>query len=213
MKVGLIIVPRRIGRIHLLRQVQKDKIIDYAKATHELFQYGSDITILFHDAHVEVPEKFSWIVTDCLKKCIKPLNNSIYEKWCEFYESDKGKISIWPLVPPKDIFQKDNLKVVKRKAILSFLYLVNNHKENAGNKFIKIGLDMDYVNKTNSYRQEHYWQRQVNTIDHFIQSTKFWRMIYDGTLSSIVISSPWIRTFGKARKTVRYCSLRKKVTP
>ena len=164
----------------------KDKIIDYAKATHELFQYGSDITILFHDAHVEVPEKFSWIVTDCLKKCIKPLNNSIYEKWCEFYESDKGKISIWPLVPPKDIFQKDNLKVVKRKAILSFLYLVNNHKENAGNKFIKIGLDMDYVNKTNSYRQEHYWQRQVNTIDHFIQSTKFWRMLYDGTVDLFV---------------------------
>ena len=164
----------------------KDKIIDYAKATHELFQYGSDITILFHDAHVEVPEKFSWIVTDCLKKCIKPLNNSIYEKWCEFYESDKGKISIWPLVPPKDIFQKDNLKVVKRKAILSFLYLVNNHKENAGNKFIKIGLDMDYVNKTNSYRQEHYWQRQVNTIDHFIQRSKFWRMLYDGTVDLFV---------------------------
>ena len=89
-------------------------------------------------------------------------------------------------MPPKDIFQKDNLKVVKRKAILSFLYLVNNHKENAGNKFIKIGLDMDYVNKTNSYRQEHYWQRQVNTIDHFIQSTKFWRMLYDGTVDLFV---------------------------
>ena len=164
----------------------KDKILDYAKAVHELFQYGSDITILFHDAHVEVPEKFSWIVTDCLKKCITPLNKSVYEKWREFYESDKGEISIWPLVPPKDVFQKDNLKVVKRKAILSFLYLVNNHKENAGNKFIKIGLDMDYVNKTNSYRQEHYWQRQVNTIDHFIQSTKFWRMLYDGTVDLFV---------------------------
>ena len=45
---------------------------------------------------------------------------------------------------------------------------------------------MDYVNKTNSYRQEHYWQRQVNTIDHFIQSTKFWRMLYDGTVDLFV---------------------------
>ena len=164
----------------------KDKIIDFAKAVHDVLHYGAGCNNIFINAKVEVPEKFSWIVEDCLKKCIPPLKKCIYDEWTKFYESDKGKISYWPLVPPQDVLQKDNLKVIKRKAILSFLYLVNDHSKNAGNKFIKIGLDMDYVNKTNSYRQEHYWQRQVNTIDHFIQSTKLWRMIYDGTVDLFV---------------------------
>jgi hypothetical protein len=164
----------------------KDKIIDFAKAVHDVLHYGAGCNNIFINAKVEVPEKFSWIVEDCLKKCIPPLKKCIYDEWTKFYESDKGKISIWPLVPSQDVLQKDNLKVIKRKAILSFLYLVNDHSKNAGNKFIKIGYDMDYVNKTKSYRQEHYWQRQVLNMDHTWQRSKLWRTIYEGTVDVLI---------------------------
>ena len=45
---------------------------------------------------------------------------------------------------------------------------------------------MDYVNKTNSYRQEHYWKRQILNMDHTWQRFKLWRTLYEGTVDALI---------------------------
>ena len=164
----------------------KDNIDSYAKALYAVLHYGAEGNYLFDNPIVDVPEKFSWIVFDCLKECTKPLNDSYYSKWLKMYESGYDEFTKRLSMPEDDIYHESNLTIIKRKVILSFLYLVNKHEKNAGNKFIKIGYNMDYVNKTNSYRQEHYWKRQILNMDHTWQRFKLWRTLYEGTVDALI---------------------------
>ena len=163
----------------------KDNIDSYAKALYAVLHYGAEGNYLFDNPIVDVPEKFSWIVDDCLKECTKPLDG-YYSKWVKMYESGYDEFTKRLSMPEDDIYHESNLTIIKRKVILSFLYLVNKHEKNAGNKFIKIGYNMDYVNKTNSYRQEHYWKRQILNMDHTWQRFKLWRTLYEGTVDALI---------------------------
>ena len=85
----------------------------------------------------------------------------------------------------EDFFSMSNKIVVKRKLILAFLYNVGHARFNLMNKYIKVDYEFDKIKKTHVLKQDYYWKRQVDIIDHKVQKSKLLRAIWEHSGISI----------------------------
>jgi hypothetical protein len=85
-----------------------------------------------------------------------------------------------------DFFSKYNRIVVKRKLILAFLFNVAHEDFNLMDKYIKVKITkMDKIRDTHVLKQDYYWKRQIDILDHKWQKSKLWRAIWENTGISI----------------------------
>ena len=173
----------------------EEEALAAAKALYKLVQYGKSASLFMDDIKKTMDKgDYNWVV-DCAQSCINELSKGWDQKWLEYYTDNKDKFCFccdadfvdYPDYNTghkgsyPDPFSRYNQTIFKRKLLLAFLYRVNDSNYNENHKYIYVGYDMDYVNKTNSYRQEHYWKRQIQNIDFYQQRHKFMRTVFEET--------------------------------
>ena len=162
----------------------------YCQAACKLYIHmQSFLSLMADSANLELGD-FDW-----LKPCVKQALNGVnydtkwYDDWSKLYGKGDEKVFLFEPepTPADDHFAMSNKKIFKRRVLLSFIDLVSKNGQNQGNKYITCGLTMDKVMKSESLKQEYYWNRTVLYLDRSskLQNHNFWRTVLDNTVLKV----------------------------
>ena len=88
--------------------------------------------------------------------------------------------------PASMLYKHLNRTVFKRKLLLCFIWHVAHSASNFKNYYMDVEYDLDYIKKTHTFNQEYYWKRQVQIMDHYVQTHKFLRTVIENTYNKLV---------------------------
>ena len=162
--------------------INKGWAYSYYKALRNLYKHAkSSMNILDNYSGDETQEGYEW-VSECLGKAATECVKDYYDNWEKFYQ-EGGAERLHGCPSSSDPFAYPDSRIsFKRKLILTFLYYIGKDEHNKDNKYIKIGFDLDNIKSNKKLHQEHYWKRQILTMENFLQRSKLFRTTIEESL-------------------------------
>jgi hypothetical protein len=167
----------------------KDSANAYCESAIKMYNFVKTFPKILGDYKLDLGA-FNWL-TPWIEDAIKEMNEKT--EWSKswdriFRDGDEQLLFYNPYPSPKaDMFAMQNKVFCKRRLLMSYINYICKDPNTIKGQLLTCGLNMDKVFKSESLRQEYYWNRTVLNFDRSSKlQTNFWRKMFDNTVGFIV---------------------------
>ena len=171
----------------------KDSARAFGESAFKMYQHMESFDRFLNDGSDLPLGKFQWMDKNFSAALIDMDEKILWAKGWKALYNDGNQHQLFNDLDPNpkaDKFAMQNKTFHKRKLLLAFINEVAHSPQNVQNKYFECNLKMDYVMKTQSLRQEYYWNRTVFNLDRAekYQKNNYKRKLRDST-AGIFIST------------------------